>query len=52
MRSLERQLLKRDLKIRNSKQNQRLLKKRIRILEPQLQSAPEYAVLEELEAAE
>jgi hypothetical protein len=38
MRSLERQLLKRDLKIRNSKQNQRLLKKRIRILERQLQS--------------
>jgi len=37
VRSLERQLLKRDLKIRNSKQNQRLLKKRIRILERQLQ---------------
>jgi hypothetical protein len=38
VRSLERQLIKRDLKIRNSKQNQRLLKKRIRILERQLQS--------------
>jgi len=38
VRRLERQLLKRDLKIRNSKQNQRLLKKRIRILERQLQS--------------
>src|SRR5215211_5550491 len=38
IRSLERQLLKRDLKIRNLKQNQRLLKKRIRILERQLQS--------------
>jgi hypothetical protein len=38
VRRLERQLLKRDLKIRNSKHNQRLLKKRIRILERQLQS--------------
>jgi len=38
VRRLERQLLRRDLKIRNSKQNQRLLKKRIRILERQLQS--------------
>src|ERR671921_1049501 len=38
VRSLERQLFKRDLKIRNLKQNQRLLKKRIRILERQLQS--------------
>src|SRR5215218_5148416 len=37
VRRLERQLLKRNLKIRNSKQNQRLLKKRIRILERQLQ---------------
>jgi glycosyltransferase involved in cell wall biosynthesis len=37
MQSLERQLLKQDLKIRNSKHNQRLLKKRIRILERQLQ---------------
>ena len=37
LRRLERQLLKRDLKIRNSKQNQRHLKKRIRILERQLQ---------------
>src|SRR5919107_5819322 len=37
VRRLERQLLKRDLKIRNSKQNQQLLKKRIRILERQLQ---------------
>jgi hypothetical protein len=37
VRRLERQLRKRDLKIRNSKQNQRLLKKRIRILERQLQ---------------
>src|SRR5215204_683172 len=38
VRRLERQLLRRDLKIRNSKQNQRLLKKRVRILERQLQS--------------
>jgi hypothetical protein len=38
IRSLEHQLLKRDRKIRNLKQNQRLLKKRIRILERQLQS--------------
>jgi hypothetical protein len=38
IRSLERQLLKRNLKIRNLKQNQRLLKKRIRKLERQLQS--------------
>jgi len=38
VRRLERQLLKRDLKIRNSKENQRHLKKRIRILERQLQS--------------
>ena len=38
VRRLERQLLKRNLKIRNSKQNQRLLKKRVRILERQLQS--------------
>jgi glycosyl transferase family 2 len=37
MRSLERRLLKQDLKIRSSKQNQRLLKKRIRMLERQLQ---------------
>jgi hypothetical protein len=38
VRSLERQLLKRDVRIRNLKQNQRLLKKRNRILERQLQS--------------
>jgi predicted nucleic acid-binding Zn-ribbon protein len=38
IRSLEHQLLKRNLKIRNLKQNQRLLKKRIRKLERQLQS--------------
>ena len=38
IRSLEHQLLKRNLKIRNLKQNQRLLKKRIRVLERQLQS--------------
>src|SRR5215218_2912763 len=34
---LERQLHKRDLKIRNAKENQRHLKKRVRILERQLQ---------------
>src|SRR5215217_4094161 len=37
VRRLERQLRKRDLKIRNSKQNQQLLKKRVRMLERQLQ---------------
>jgi len=37
VRRLERQLLKRDLKIRNAKENQRHLRKRVRILERQLQ---------------